>query len=104
MQILLLVVLNVVAVALPLIGLTKLAFRARRAYKEALERPRSREANIAISRGESIEMFSVSDLTRVGRAAVAQPFEAWKSVRWDFLFIGVGVVAGGVANVWSLFL
>jgi hypothetical protein len=87
------VVLSVVSIVLPLWGLFGLWRAARREAKELRNAPGASPSGIA-TMGE----FDVL-LPALKRATLARP----RSAAWDFFFIGVGVVAGGVANILGAF-
>ncbi|MCU1525912.1 MAG: hypothetical protein JWO18_2806 [Microbacteriaceae bacterium] len=99
------IALYVAGVALPVAGLIRLAVGARRAVKAA-KSPAENQSGPMIATGSpgNIQRFSVANVTSAAQSAASAPFESWRAVVRDLIFIGLGVVASGVASILSLFL
>ncbi|PPF38352.1 hypothetical protein [Pseudoclavibacter sp. AY1H1] len=103
------VILYVLAALLPLVGLVRLYLLAR---KEAQPVRESREAVMEKVKGDQVDQLGLYDEGFVSYAEVqagmpiivAAVRNRPQAVLADLLFIGVGVVMGAVASVWSLFL
>ncbi len=92
------VVLYGLGALLPVIGLGRLAVRLRKQLREA-------DALVAI-RGTAAPM--VADMSRTlgleGDDVRAPIIQAQRALVWDVLFIGLGVIFGAAASIWSLFI
>jgi hypothetical protein len=90
-----LIVLNAVAAALPIIAFGRLLWRAQRTLNEL-------EQTVA-QRGHSTP--TVADLDRmIGTDVRASARHERGEVVVDISLVGVGLIAGAAANIWSLFL
>ena len=98
-----LVIMNVIAAVLPVVGLIRLAVKARRELERSIPDPSA--GRIAVTRGDgSHAIFSTQDLARAALGARDAPLSSWRSVRIDLGLVGTGILLGAVANIWSLFL
>lgn len=85
---------------LPLIGLGRVAVRARR----DLPREDERVASDYIREGEESGLFDIEPMKRAAQMTDRAPLLAWTQVRWDLGLIGGGIVLGTAGSAWSVFL
>jgi hypothetical protein len=91
------VVLYVLAAALPIVGFGRLLFRAQRGLNEV-------RRMVVEERGGSVAP-QLRDLDRmIGEDITAPARKLRTDVLWDTSLVGVGLVAGAVASIWSLYL
>lgn len=88
------VVLYVMAAALPLLGLGRLFFLARREARPVTQ-AQAPKSGSGVSYGQV-----QAAMPAMVEAVMRRP----QAVVWDFGFIGAGVVCGAVASIWSLYL
>lgn len=88
------VALYVAAAVLPLLGFGRLLQRAQSSLKRANEAVRARGSRAA----------KFDDFNKAHSDITAMPREIRDGVFWDIVFVGLGLIAGAVASIWSLFI
>ena len=84
----------VVAAVLPVLAFARLLWRSQRALDETLA--------LVEKRGSPVG--TVADHNKVWSDITVAPRENRTAVTWDICLVGLGLVAGAVASVWSLFI
>jgi hypothetical protein len=94
------VILIVLGAALPLIGLGRVALRARR----NLPKTDHLSAVEQLEEGQRTGLYPVEPLARAAHMTDTAPILEWSRVRWDLGLVGGGVLCGAIASVWAVFL
>jgi hypothetical protein len=84
----------VVAAVLPVLAFARLLWRSNRALAKTLL--------LVEDRGSRGGIFS--DFNKEWSDITVRPREDRNAVIWDIVLVGIGLIAGAVASVWSLFI
>ena len=84
----------VVAAVLPVLAFARLLWRSQRALDKTLA--------LAEKRGSPGGL--ISDFNETWSDITVAPRENRTAVIWDICLVGLGLVAGAVASIWSLFI
>lgn len=98
------IALYVLSALLPLLGLARVARRARSNFVEKRDAPPVQGPNIAMDFGGQTMMMRGPDMFAASEAAASAPVLGWQQVKWDLGLIGGGIVCATVASILSLFL
>jgi hypothetical protein len=85
---------------LPLIGLFRVVWRARRNLPKA-DRISVEEQ---MKEGQQTGLFPVEPITKAALATDAAPVLEWDKVRWDLCLVGGGILCGSIGSAWAVFL
>lgn len=105
LRLIVLVAMNVLAAGLPLVGLGRLAFRARAEMRRAQlaeEEMLAQGAEPRETLPNGLRGARLADLSELAINQANRPWLDWKAVRVDLALVGGGILLGAIANVWSL--
>lgn len=83
---------------LPLIGLVRVAVRARRNRPQAERIP----ATVAVEEGRQTGLYPIYPYNRAAVMADEAPLLEWKNIKWDLGLVGGGIVSGTIGGLLSL--
>ncbi|TFD58064.1 hypothetical protein E3T43_07405 [Cryobacterium sp. Hh7] len=84
----------VIAAVLPVLAFARLLRRSNRALAKTLL--------LVESRGSVVG--TIADHDKVWSDITVAPRENRTAVRWDISLVGIGLLAGAIASIWSLFI
>ena len=94
------IVLIVLGGVLPLLGLGRVALRARSNLPKA-DRISAVEQ---MAEGQLSGLYPVEPLIRAAHMTDSAPILEWSRVRWDLGLVGGGILCGAIGSIWSIFL
>lgn len=83
---------------LPVIGLARLAVRARRRLPKGGER---RMVDY-MEEGTRTGTFDIEPMLQSARRIDEEPILAWAQIRWDLALVGGGVLCSTIGSIWSV--
>lgn len=94
------VILIILGGALPLLGLGRVARRAKRNLPGA-----DRVSAVdQMEEGNQTGLYPMGPFVRAAQMTDTAPILEWSRVRWDLAFVGGGVLCGATGSVWAVFL
>ena len=100
MNVAIVIVLIVFGGVLPLLGLGRVALRARHNLSKTPEVSALQQ----IEEGRRTGLFRVEPFARAAHMADIAPVLEWSRVRWDLSLVGGGVICGTIGSIWAVFL
>lgn len=94
------IVLIILSGALPLVALSRVAWRARKNLPDP-DRPSVADQ---MEEGRQTGLYPTAPLVNAARMADLAPVLEWSKVRWDLGLVGGGIICGATGSIWGVFM